>query len=279
MNKGFKMNILISKNKKQAIKKLSIAVLTSMFLTTNSLNASGIPTVDVAAIAQAVMNYAQMMKDYTIQIQQYEQMYSQLQQQMRMVQMQVQNLQSLKNYDWKDLGTILYQTRNVMSKVQGISYDLGNVSRVFEETYKNANEYKDIFKNSPNEKSRNEAYSKQYDEILAKNQNTFKGTLQKLELMESDFDNETKIIAKLKQRSQNSKGALEVAQAGNDLIAYQIDETRKLRKVMMDQSNMMTNYMASQNNKEMMNKAASEKLRAGKNDWEDKSKPNIYKKF
>ena len=273
------MNILISKNKKQVIKKLSFAVLTSMFLTTNSLNASGIPVVDVASIAQAVMNYAQMMKDYTMQIQQYEQLYSQLQQQMRMVQMQVQNLQSLKNYDWKDLGTILYQTRNVMSKVQGISYDLGNVSRVFEETYKNASEYKDIFKNSPNEKSRNEAYSKQYDEILAKNQNTFKGTLQKLELMESDFDNETKIIAKLKQRSQNSKGALEVAQAGNDLIAYQIDETRKLRKVMMDQSNMMTNYMASQNNKEMMNKAASEKLRAGKNDWEDKSKPNIYKKF
>ncbi|XER93134.1 hypothetical protein V6662_00385 (plasmid) [Campylobacter fetus] len=70
--------------------------------------------------------------------------------------------------------------------------------------------------------------------------------------MESDFDNETKIIAKLKQRSQNSKGALEVAQAGNDLIAYQIDETRKLRKVMMDQSNMMTNYMASQNNKELL---------------------------
>ena len=194
-------------------------------------------------------------------------------------QMQVQNLQSLKNYDWKDLGTILYQTRNVMSKVQGISYDLGNVSRVFEETYKNSSQYKDIFKNSPNEKSRNEAYSKQYDEILAKNQNTFKGTLQKLELMESDFDNETKIIAKLKQRSQNSKGALEVAQAGNDLIAYQIDETRKLRKVMMDQSNMMTNYMASQNNKEMMNKAVSEKLRAGKNDWEGKSRPDIYQKF
>ena len=68
MNKGFKMNILISKNKKQAIKKLSIAVLTSMFLTTNSLNASGIPTVDVAAIAQAVMNYAQMMKDYTMPV-------------------------------------------------------------------------------------------------------------------------------------------------------------------------------------------------------------------
>ncbi|WP_316362592.1 hypothetical protein [Campylobacter ureolyticus] len=60
--------------------------------------------------------------------------------------MQVQNLQSLKNYDWKDLGTILYQTRNVMSKVQGISYDLGNVSRVFEETYKNSSQYKDILK-------------------------------------------------------------------------------------------------------------------------------------
>ena len=50
--------------------------------------------------------------------------------------MQVQNLQSLKNYDWKDLGTILYQTRNVMSKVQGISYDLGNVSRVLKKLIK-----------------------------------------------------------------------------------------------------------------------------------------------
>lgn len=273
------MNIFTLQKNTNKFKKLSITALISISLATNSLNASGIPVIDVASIAQAVTNYNQMLKDYTMQVQQYEQLYSQLQQQMRMVQMQVQNLQNLKNYDWKDLGTILYQARNVMSKIEGISYDLGNVSREFEKIYKTSDEYSDILKNAPNESARNKAYSEQYDEMLTKNQNTFKGTLQKLELMESDFDSETKIIAKLKQRSQNSKGALEVAQAGNDLIAYQIDETRKLRKVMMDQSNMMTNYMASQNNKEMMNKAASEKLRAGKNDWEDKSKPNIYKKF
>ncbi|MDD7616989.1 MAG: P-type conjugative transfer protein TrbJ [bacterium] len=273
------MNIFTLQKNTNKFKKLSITALISISLATNSLNASGIPVIDVASIAQAVTNYNQMLKDYTMQVQQYEQLYSQLQQQMRMVQMQVQNLQNLKNYDWKDLGTILYQARNVMSKIEGISYDLGNVSREFEKIYKTSDEYSDILKNAPNESARNKAYSEQYDEMLTKNQNTFKGTLQKLELMESDFDSETKIIAKLKQRSQNSKGALEVAQAGNDLIAYQIDETRKLRKVMMDQSNMMTNYSASLNNEKILGKAKDDAIdnKDNRNNPYTKSNPNALK--
>ncbi|MCZ6166286.1 P-type conjugative transfer protein TrbJ, partial [Campylobacter ureolyticus] len=89
----------------------------------------------------------------------------------------------------------------------------------------------------------------------------------------------TKIIAKLKQRSQNSKGALEVAQAGNDLIAYQIDETRKLRKVIMDQSNMMTNYSASLNNEKILGKAKDDAIdnKDNRNNPYTKSIPEAYK--
>nr|WP_249619329.1 hypothetical protein [Campylobacter coli] len=111
------------------LKKATLAIATTLLIGTNNAFAGGIPVIDVSAIANQV-------KDYAMQLQQYEQMYSQLQQQIQMVQMQKQNLERLTKEDWDNLGTVLYQTRNVMNKVNGISYDIGNVSRKFEDTYK-----------------------------------------------------------------------------------------------------------------------------------------------
>ena len=105
----------------------------------------------------------------------------------------------------------------------------------------------------------------------------FKGTLQKLELEEKDFDSEEAIVKKLKERSANSKGNLEVLQAGNDLMAYQIDETRRLRVTLMTQANAITNYLSAQNNKEILQDAKSKKMKEGKNDWEGKSDLNAIK--
>ncbi|HGH4010826.1 TPA: P-type conjugative transfer protein TrbJ, partial [Campylobacter coli] len=68
------------------------------------------------------------------------------------------------------------------------------------------------------------------------------------------------LIAKLKQNSQNSNGNLQAVQATNDLLAYQIDEIRKLRSVIMDQSNMLTNYLASQNNEKILDDAKYKKI-------------------
>ncbi|MFH5269075.1 P-type conjugative transfer protein TrbJ, partial [Campylobacter coli] len=58
----------------------------------------------------------------------------------------------------------------------------------------------------------------------------------------------------------NSNGNLQAVQATNDLLAYQIDEIRKLRSVIMDQSNMLTNYLASQNNEKILDDAKYKKI-------------------
>ncbi|MBT0842584.1 P-type conjugative transfer protein TrbJ, partial [Campylobacter jejuni] len=44
-----------------------------------------------------------------------------------------------------------------------------------------------------------------------------------------------------------------------DLITYQIDEVRKLRVTLMNQNNMLTNYLASQNNKDVLEQTKLEK--------------------
>ncbi|QMS62040.1 P-type conjugative transfer protein TrbJ (plasmid) [Campylobacter fetus subsp. venerealis bv. intermedius] len=224
------------------------------------LFASGIPTVDVAAIAQQLKGYQQQIKDYAMQLQQYQQLYSQLQQQIQMVKMQTQNLKTLSSYDWQNLNVALYQARNIMQKVDGISYDLGNVSRKFEETYKDFNRYSSDINSAKDENARNKIFSDRYKQMQETNQNTLNGTLQKLELANKEFENEDRIISDLKNRSQNAEGNLQAIQATNDLLAYQVDEARKLRIALMDQTNALTNYMAMQNNEKILDDAKYEKM-------------------
>ncbi|WP_235600262.1 P-type conjugative transfer protein TrbJ [Campylobacter fetus] len=230
------------------------------FILSTQLFASGIPTVDVAAIAQQLKGYQQQIKDYAMQLQQYQQLYSQLQQQIQMVKMQTQNLKTLSSYDWQNLNVVLYQAKNIMQKVDGISYDLGNVSRKFEETYKDFNGYSSDINSAKDENARNKIFSDRYKQMQETNQNTLNGTLQKLELANKEFENEDRIISDLKNRSQNAEGNLQAIQATNDLLAYQVDEARKLRIALMDQTNALTNYMAMQNNEKILDDAKYEKM-------------------
>ncbi|WP_234446310.1 P-type conjugative transfer protein TrbJ [Campylobacter fetus] len=260
------------------IKKLSKFFIP--FILSSQLVAGGIPTVDVASIAQQLKGYQQQIKDYAMQLQQYQQLYSQLQQQIQMVKMQTQNLKTLSSYDWQNLNVALYQARNIMQKVDGISYDLGNVSRKFEEIYKDFNGYSSDINSAKDENARNKIFSDRYKQIQETNQNTLNGTLQKLELANKEFENEDRIISDLKNRSQNAEGNLQAIQATNDLLVYQVDEARKLRVALMDQTNALANYMASQNNEKILQQAKIDKFlenaeNAGSS-W-GKSNPNALK--
>lgn len=55
------------------MKKRLISIITAISLSTTQLSA-GIPTIDAAAIAQAVLSYVQEGKDYLQQVQHFEQM-------------------------------------------------------------------------------------------------------------------------------------------------------------------------------------------------------------
>jgi P-type conjugative transfer protein TrbJ len=232
------------------MKKAALSIITSFVLVTASFS-SGIPVVDVSAIAQAVMNYEQQIKDYANQVQQ-------LQQQMQMVDMQTKNLKNLDNYQWDNLGSILYRQRLLMNNVNAISYDAGNVSSKFESTYKDFNGYSSDYSSASNQATRNQAYSERYRQITESNQNTLKGTLQKLELSSSDLDSESSTIEALRKRANTAEGNLQVLQANNDMLAYLVDEIRKLRVTMMDQTNAIANYMAAQNNKEILQQSRTE---------------------
>ncbi|HDX6268426.1 TPA: P-type conjugative transfer protein TrbJ, partial [Campylobacter fetus subsp. venerealis] len=120
------------------------------------------------------------------------------------------------------------------------------------------NGYSSDINSAKDENARNKIFSDRYKQIQETNQNTLNGTLQKLELANKEFENEDRIISDLKNRSQNAEGNLQAIQATNDLLVYQVDEARKLRVALMDQTNALANYMAMQNNQRIMQQAKSE---------------------
>lgn len=96
---------------------ISIAVASSLFL--SSANASGIPTVDVAAIAQQVIGYTQTLKDYAEQIKQYEQMVKDT----LNFEKQMQEL----GVDMNSVYEILGDAQSMISQMQSIYEDVKNL--------------------------------------------------------------------------------------------------------------------------------------------------------
>lgn len=248
------------------------AILLSL-LTTSGF---GFLVYDGANFGQAIIQVKSMSQDYSKQLEQLQTMANQLKRQAQMVKMQIQNLKSLKNYRWQDLSSILYRYRNILSKIDGIYYDAGNVLSQFEKIYKGSKEYNSVFENAPNQKARSSAYSSTYKELLRQSQDNFKAALKKLELQSDDFNDETAILQNLKSRSQSSTGALQVAQATNDLLVFQIDQIRKLRITLMDFSNMMATTLAAQNNAKILKQAKDEVLDIDTKNIYERTNPKIY---
>lgn len=243
-------------------KRFIFGVTTCFILGTSKIFASGIPTVDVAAIAQQLMAYQQQMQDYAMQIQQYEQMYNQLQQQVRMVENQATNLKNLDlgDLNWNTLDNYLNKSKSIMNQIDGISYDMENVSSKVKDIYKTSDEYEVEMNSASSEKERKEIYENYQNKLRDINQNTLTGTIEKLKTKLEDIEDEDNKVLELKSKSDKAEGNLQVIQAGNNLLAYQIDELKKLRIAMMDQTNVLANYLAEQNNQKILEQAKMDKI-------------------
>ncbi|AHE95042.1 TPA: hypothetical protein RPW15_001898 [Campylobacter fetus subsp. venerealis] len=107
---------------------ISAVVASSLFL--SSTNASGIPTIDVSAIAQQVMSYQQTLKDYAEQIKQYEQMVKDtmnMEKQMRELGVDMNSVYEILG----DTQSMINQMQNIYENVNNIPNDImGDIARV-----------------------------------------------------------------------------------------------------------------------------------------------------
>ena len=112
------------------MKKTAISVIASITIFLGNANASGIPTIDVAAIAQAVTGYTQSLKDYAEQIKQYEQMVKDtlnFEKQMKEFGVDMNDVNQILG----DATKMIDDMKNIYSNVQSIPEDImGDIARV-----------------------------------------------------------------------------------------------------------------------------------------------------
>lgn len=107
---------------------ISIGAATALFF--SSANAGGVPVIDVAAIAQAVMGYTQTLKDYAEQIKQYEQMVKDtlnFEKQMAELGIDMNSIYDILG----DAQSMISQMQSIYDNVKNIPNDImGDIARV-----------------------------------------------------------------------------------------------------------------------------------------------------
>ena len=230
------------------MKKLTLSIIAAAVLNMN-VSASGVfaGATEFTQMAQWGSDTAAWAADYAKQAAQLSKLTSQLQQDIMAVQMMTQNLEDLGNFDWTDFASSVSQLETVMNQANALSYSMSNYDQMFNDKFKGYAEYYNIANSSTTPGQKATSFSQQYQRITGNTRNTVKGTLDSLNLQQSDFADENSTIRTLKSNSKNAAGNKAVIQAANDIALFQVDQTRKLRSTIMNQINLQAQYIASQN--------------------------------
>ena len=85
---------------------------------------------------------------------------------------------------------------------------------------------------------------------------TMRGVLRSTQLQADDFLGEDTRLQALQALSDSAVGRMQAIQAGNMIAAEEAQQLRKLRQLVMAQSNAQTVYMANQTNKDAQETAS-----------------------
>ncbi|OAF16569.1 conjugal transfer protein TrbJ [Bradyrhizobium centrolobii] len=198
-----------------------------------SLIAAGLIQVPREASAQWIMfdpnNYAQNVLTAARELQQINNQITSLQNQALMLVNQARNLANLPYSSLQQLEQSIARTQSLLSQVQGIAFDVQEIDRAFSSTYAPAS-------------------TSQPDQALIANaqtrwQNAVAGLQDAMRVQATvvgNLDTNRSQMSALVTASQGATGALQAAQAGNQLLALQNQQLADLTAAIAAQGRAQT---------------------------------------
>ena len=159
-----------------------------------------------------------------------------------------QNINQLgaANFSWADINSTASQIAGVMNNANALSYASSNVANQFQSTYPG-------YKADSN-------YSQSYNTLSTNSLNTFKGTLQALNMSYSTFTNDSARLKSMQSQAQTADGAMKAMSVNSQLAGEVANQVSQLRSVMMAQSSSENAYMAQQAQTEATQKANADAM-------------------
>jgi type IV secretion system protein TrbJ len=200
--------------KSPLIAALMLATVTSVAL----------PSPAAAIIVYDPTNHAQNVLQAARALQQINQQITQLQNEAQMLLNQAKNLTSLPFSALEKLQSQIAQTQALMKQAQRIAYNVQNIDQAFEASYREV-------KMSLSDKALVAAAKSRWQNSVA----AFEDALKTQATVIENIDGNAETMAALVTRSQSATGALQAAQAGNQLLALQAQQLADLTAVVASQ--------------------------------------------
>jgi type IV secretion system protein TrbJ len=200
--------------KSPLIAALMLATVTSLAL----------PSPAAAIIVYDPTNHAQNVLQAARALQQINQQITQLQNEAQSLLNQAKNLTSLPFSALEKLQSQIAQTQALMKQAQRIAYNVQNIDQAFEASYREV-------KMSLSDKALVAAAKSRWQNSVA----AFEDALKTQAMVIGNIDGNAETMAALVTRSQSATGALQAAQAGNQLLALQAQQLADLTAVVASQ--------------------------------------------
>jgi type IV secretion system protein TrbJ len=183
-----------------------------------------LPSPAAAIIVYDPTNHAANVLQAARALQQINQQITQLQNEAQSLLNQAKNLTSLPFSALEKLQSQIAQTQALMKQAQRIAYNVQNIDQAFEETYRNV-------KMSLSDKALVAAAKSRWQNSVG----AFEDALKTQATVIENIDGNAETMAALVTRSQSATGALQAAQAGNQLLALQAQQLADLTAVVASQ--------------------------------------------
>ena len=187
----------------------------------------------IANNIELVMQLAQQVEDYANQVEQLN--------------IQLQNLEHLSERPMEAINT-LQQLSDIIGQGQVVSYAAMNANQQLAELFPGYGEYK-------NQELTPAVIDQRYQEWSGQNKDSITAVLDGLGIQNNTLGQEDQNIDTLIDMSRSSNGNLQALQAGNLIAAEETKSLQRLRQLLMANSQLQANYMASEQDQRDLTRA------------------------
>lgn len=229
----------------KSMKKLLIIVCLLALFSSNEANAQVTCTNCGTEVTQ-LLNNIQMVKQVITSAQQ-------LQAELNMYKNMLTNSESVPNHIWGKAMQDITKVNALLQQSQAIAHTSGNIDDQY------ANKYS-TYKNYLAKQMNGQDWDDKYDQWSKETSDNMLYTMKALGLQSTQMDDDDAVMQQLQTLSQSSEGRMQALQVGNMMAAQSMRQLQKLEKLMMINTQMQANYLATQQDKEAAIDAARQKF-------------------
>lgn len=224
---------------------------TGLILLFTATDASAMFCANCANVRQMAQSNIKQAEDYAETLKQTLNQIQSLQNQVESISYQIQNLEQLDVHSWGDARGQLNRLGTIARQGNAMAYSLVDLNEQWNKQFRGHSEW-------AAEVQTNEMVTQQYREWGDMMQATSKSALQVANEMAAVQEEDNITMDSLQQQSASAKGAMQVAQAGNEIAAQSTRQLQKMQTLLQADMQMNATSISLAEEKEAQQREATE---------------------